>query len=205
MVWYYYSSEGEKAYKDIGLPYPKTVEDINYEMFLDNTKRSSPEVNKTRILNMIRIKSAFGSQNEGEATEEYIVFTVKETRYDSLGNEKSFTRTGIGRYPVPIGIYRVRRDEQGYEEKYTAGVSRIYSGYSIKFNKETLKKLHNDCIDSGNERTQYYAQVEGEQRTYPVPSFDDFRDRSFEELITEKPKTEETTKDTEKKKQVVIS
>lgn len=188
MVWFYYSPEGENEYKKIGLPYPKTVEDVNYDLFLDKTKRSGDEVNKTQITKMIRVKSSFGS-DDGESNEEYIIYDIRETRFDSLGNETSFTRTNIGRYPIPVALYRVKRDPQGYEERYTAGVSRIRTGYSIKCDKTSFNKLHKFCLDKTSEKTQYLAQMEGEQRKYPVRSAEDFITKSFDELI--KPMTVE--------------
>lgn len=181
MVWYYYSPEGEAEYKKIGLPYPKTVEDVNYDLFIEKTKRSGEEQNKTQIIKMNRIRSSFGSY-DGESNQEYITYDIKETRFDSLGNEISFTRTNIGRYPIPVPMYRIKRDQQGYEEKYTAGVSRIRTGYSIKHDKSNFNKLHKHCLDTSSEKTQYLAQLEGEQRKYPVRSADDFLNKSFDDF-----------------------
>lgn len=188
MVWFYHSPEGENEYKKIGLPYPKTVEDVNYDLFLDKTKRSGDEVNKTQITKMIRVKSSFGSP-DGETNEEYIIYDIRETRFDSLGNEVTFTRTNVGRYPIPVAMYRVKRDSQGYEERFTAGVSRIRTGYSIKCDKTNFTKLHKLCLDRSSEKTQYLAQIEGEQRKYPIRSAEDFIGKIFDDLT--KPMTVE--------------
>lgn len=175
MVYYFYSEEGQKEYDKIGLKYPKTNFDYNHDEFMRMTARSPREQNKIQILSITRIKPE-------DSNEEFLTYHIRETRYDSLGNERSFVRTNIGRYQIPVPRYGVKKDAQGYEEKKVVGVSNIRTGYSIEFNKKNLEKLHKNCKDSGRDKCRYSVHVEGERNKIRVESYEDFRDLSFKEL-----------------------
>jgi hypothetical protein len=133
MVSYYWSKEGEEAWKEIGLQYPKTVFDINYEQYLAKTKHSPEELNLAMIKNLRRV--LVGGEKE------FLVHDFYELRCDNLGNEKHHYKSNCGMYSIPIPQYRMVEDAEGYKEKKAVGTVGVRTGYSIPFTKENVEKL----------------------------------------------------------------
>jgi hypothetical protein len=122
---FFKSSEGEVEYKKLGLKYPRTMMDDWYEKFLRLTKNTKKEDHKIYIGNMMRHILANG--------EEYIIHDMRETKYDPLGNRKTFYRGGIGKYAIPLPRWEIKvNPEEGYaKEKYIAGIDMIETGYPL--------------------------------------------------------------------------
>lgn len=200
-AWFYRSPEQEAAFKAIGIPHPYRAFDENYDQFLLKTKRCPPELCQVIIRGMTRVQTQSG--------EEYLVYSITERRFDGLGNEHSFFRSNMGMFHVPIPEYRMRRDAQGYEEKYVHGVRGRRVQYSIPFNKKNVEKLRkhsfktekevveaaekrknaaeaNKMIPSydpdPNEVTRYSLHKAGQRGTMAIDSYEDWLTGSFEDL-----------------------
>jgi hypothetical protein len=81
---YYRSAEGKAAYKTINMPYPEEPWDAAYDKFLKLTKNTKEKDVKREIHNMKRLIL--------ESGESYIIHDMTETRFDPLGNVKTFQR-----------------------------------------------------------------------------------------------------------------
>jgi hypothetical protein len=204
LVSYYWSKEGEKAWKDIGLVYPKTVFDVNYELYLEKTRHSPEELNLAMIHNLRRVLTGDGK--------EFLVFDFYELRCDNLGNEKHHYKSNVGMYSIPIPQYRMVEDAEGYKEKKAVGTVGVRTGYSIPFTKENVEKLVKKgwfVFDDPQELskrnakrleaaakhkaavrdltasigyTHLMVQREGDQRKYSVLDFQSFLNGNFEDL-----------------------
>lgn len=201
MTFYYWSPEGEKAWKNVGLPYPETVDDLNYKQFHSMTKRSPPDLNQETIGSLYRVLV-------GE--EEYLVYNLTERRIDNLGNERHFFRSGLGKYSIPIPRYEMRQDNEGYTSKVVVGTAGIKTGYSLRFTEENIEHLvqkgwivkseeeatkinadrikaaikHKAAVADHHEFTRFMIMKEGHQRKYSVQSFDDFCTCTYHDLVT---------------------
>jgi hypothetical protein len=200
MTSYFWSEEGQKAWDEIKLPYPKTVWDAKYEQFHGKTKHSPDDLNLATIGNLRRVLV-------GE--KEYLVFDLTERRVDNLGNDKHYYRSNIGMYSIPIPQYRMVEDAEGYKERKVVGTAGIRTGYSIPFTKENVEKLvkkgwitpedpkeltkrngkrietaakHKAAIRDTNDFTRYSITSEGNRVHRTIPSHKDFIEGTFDEL-----------------------
>jgi phage pi2 protein 07 len=203
MVTYCKSKEGEAAYAKIGKQYPTTVFDQVYDNFLKKTAKSPVKENKTIIHRVIRLQTAFTAPADADIADpeakeegtlkEFLIYDQQDVRKDPLGNELREYRTNLGRYPIPIPQFRLRKDENGYEEKYVHSLSDVRTGYSLLFTKKNVQDLHRKgCLDrtsgvavtpmNSNGFTHYMVQKEGERNKTMVRSYDEFVNGDFEEL-----------------------
>jgi hypothetical protein len=205
LVYYYWSKEGEKAWKEIGLVYPKTVFDVNEELYHEKTRRSPAELNFAMIHNLRRVLV-------GE--KEFLVHDFYELRCDNLGNEKHHYKSNVGMYSIPIPQYRMVEDAEGYREKKAVGTVGVRTGYSIPFTKENVEKLvkkgwivfddpqelskrnakrleaaakHKAAVRDLTTSTIGYTALmvhrEGERIKHPVLDFHSFLNGKFEDLV----------------------
>jgi hypothetical protein len=172
---YYKSPEGEAEYKKIGLPYPKTLMDYHYMQFLKLTKNTKKEDHKIEIHNMKRFIT--------RDNKEYIIHDMRETKYDPIGNRKTFSRTGIGKYGKPIPKWTIKvLPEEGYEKiKVVEGIEGVDACYSIPFTQKNIDKLVKYC--DGN--TSYCIAKEDYQsgRRLSIRSLADWKNGTAEHLL----------------------
>jgi hypothetical protein len=145
------SEEGLKAYQQINYLYPFKMWDQLYENFLKMTEYST--INQEIMLDCKRVQSYYVDEKDnpniedekmlsGEKPREYIVFDLLEKRFDALGNQRTFFRSNIGMFPIPVPQYKMKTDPIAhYSERVTNGVSEIKTGYSILFTKENANKI----------------------------------------------------------------
>ena len=110
---------------------------INQEIMLDCKRVQSYYVDEKDNPNIEDEKML-----SGEKPREYIVFDLLEKRFDALGNQRTFFRSNIGMFPIPVPQYKMKTDPIAhYSERVTNGVSEIKTGYSILFTKENANKI----------------------------------------------------------------
>lgn len=172
---FFKSPEGEAEYKKIGVPYPKTLADYWYMQFEKLTKFTKKEDHKIEIRQMKRFITKEGK--------EYIIHDMTETKYDPIGNRKTFYRSGIGKYAKPVPRYEIEViPEEGYaKRKKMVSWNECDTCYSIPFNDKNIDKLIKYC--DGN--TMYIISKQDYQsgRRFSIRSMNDWRNGSVEELL----------------------
>jgi hypothetical protein len=207
---YYYSQKGEEMYKAIDRPYPLHSFDVAYNTFMRKTKNSKD--NETIITKMIRLKLP-SEENQDDELEgkEYILYDVRETRRDGLGNKKTYVRLNLGKYPIPEKILEMKFDEDFQPVQKVVGVGEVHTGYEIPFTKERAEEMHKLCKDkitaTNSIRTQYLVQKYNEYKI-SVDSFKDWLTGDFETLYAtgnargeEKPVVKPKTKKSKEREQ----
>lgn len=178
--------EGIDAYRAVGKEYDDTLEDIRYERILKQTQNSPHSAkNKKAVRVMVRELADDGN--------EYLKYDLHEVRYDAIGAPHEIYRPNIGLYPIPVAQPTIDYGPDGTAREVVNGpIVNIETGYSIPFTKEAADKIHELCNDISNrERTQYLIKRSGGKRN-PCRNYQDFRDRTFEELESGKPVIVET-------------
>lgn len=169
------SKKGEEMYELIGREYENTLDDNDYINFLKVTRNSGHSSrNKKQVMVMVRLKADDGNQ--------YLKYDLRETRYDAIGAEHSEYLANIGVYPIPIANPRLEMgDDNVAKEVRTGPIIRYDIGYEIPFTPEAADKIHEQANDiSYTQRTQYILKAGGKKIT--IKTYEDFRNRSFEEL-----------------------
>lgn len=171
--------EGVEAYQAIGKEYDNTLDDIRYENILKTT-RNSPHSNRNKKLVRVMVRL---TADDGQ---EYIKYDLYELRYDAIGAWHEIYQPNVGLYPIPVTQPKMEYGPDGIVQEVVNGpIVRIDTGYSIPFTKENVEDIHKMCNDvSRADRTQYILKAGGKKVT--VRRYEDFRDKSFEELETGK-------------------
>lgn len=127
--------EAVAAYKKLGLAYPEEVADAIHEKFLAQTSKSPEQCNFCTITSLIRVKTPL----EGK---ENLVYSLNWHRTDSLGNIRHSFISGLGKGPKLQPVTRIRKDENGYEQKYVARAEIVGTEYYIPYTgPESVEKL----------------------------------------------------------------
>lgn len=178
MVSYWKSQEGLKEYQKIGVPYPTTEWDKDYDRFIEKTGGTAEGVKeKTEIKRITRVQAS--------DEKEYIIYDENKVRYDGLDNADRRFRENIGTYPIPQGKKEVYYDENNIQKTRTTNINNVETGYSIPFTKQKLEELHKNAADKVAQRTgktQYFVEkLNGS--LISVESYEDLREADFEELF----------------------
>jgi hypothetical protein len=172
---YFKSEESLREYEKIGQPYPQETYDKWYDDFLKLTRATKEKDIKIEIHNMKRYILKSGEQ--------YIVHDETTTKFDPLGNRKSFYRGGIGKFPIPIPHYEIKvNPEEGYSKaKIITGIDSVDVGYSIPFDKPNIDRLLK--YTDGN--TQYSISKQDYQsgKRFTIASLHDWIEGDIIELL----------------------
>lgn len=171
------SKKGEEMYALIGREYENTIDDNDYIAFLKKTANSPHSTrNKKQVMVMVRLKADDGK--------EYLKYDLRETRYDAIGAEWSEYLPNMGVYPIPFANPTFQLGENLVTTEVRTGpIIRYDIGYEIPFTPENVDKIHEMANDiSYTQHTQYILKAGGKKVT--VKKYQDFRDRTFEELET---------------------
>jgi hypothetical protein len=150
--------EAVKEYAKYNKPYPMQMWDVNHEQFFQKTAKSDEHQNFCTISILHRVRSSYinpehdklfkdnqKEQREGTKMREYVVYSLIWHRCDPLGNIKHSFQPNLGVMPKLQPTYKIRRDSQGYEEKYVASLSIAGNAYYIPYTgPESVKKLLKD-------------------------------------------------------------
>jgi hypothetical protein len=114
----------------------------------------------------------------------YLKYDLEEVCYDTIGAPQEVYHSNVGTYPIPITQPTLDYGADGTAREVVNGpIVRIDTGYSIPFTKENADKIHEVANDTSfTNRTQYLIKSNG--RKYTVEKYEDFRDRTIEELQT---------------------
>jgi hypothetical protein len=95
---YIRSKEGVEAYANIGLTYPPTLQDEDYESWVKYTNASElPKYSKHKSVEVTRITRIKTGENQ-----EYLTYNAMEYRLDKALNVTHRSRAGHGTYPNPV-------------------------------------------------------------------------------------------------------
>lgn len=180
--------EGIDAYHAVGREYDNTLDDTRYEDILKKTANSPHSGRNKRVVrNMVRERADDGN--------EYIKYDLYELLYDAIGAWYEVYHPNVGTYPIPVTQPTLELGADMTTRSVVSGpIVRIDIGYSIPFTKENADKIHEMANDvSFRERTQYILKKGGARRI-DILRYEEFRDKSFEELETGKPLPEKSTK-----------
>lgn len=185
---FFRSTKGEEMYAKIGRPYENTLKDDQYAAFLKKTTNSPHSArNKKIVTHMIRERAEDGN--------EYLRYEISDTRYDGIGAEWTQYCPNQGIYPIPIAQPKIQFGENmTTQEVITGDIIRYDIGYEIPFTKEAVDKIHEMANDRLRNRTEYVVSEYKGGRRVTVPSYEDFRDKPFDELMSGKPVVIETKK-----------
>jgi hypothetical protein len=179
---FFRSTKGEEMYAKIGRQYENTLKDDQYAAFLKKTANSPHSArNKKVVTAMIRERAEDGN--------EYLRYELSDTRYDAIGAEWTQYCPNQGVYPIPIAQPKIQFGENmSTQEVVTGDIIRYEMGYEFPFTKENVDSIHKLANDrSRNNRTEYIVSEYKGGRRFTILSYEDFRDKSFEELQTGKP------------------
>lgn len=182
---YWKSKLGEEQYTAISMKYPKHPFDIAYDAFKRQTASSPADKNQFIVTKMIRYQESEGLNEDGSTPQEYIIYDLKEIRYDGLGNKRVAVRTNLGKYPIPEKVTKIVYDEDNQPVPKVTGIGDINTGYEFPFTKEKADELHKWCTDrpssSNTKRTEYIVQKLNQQKI-SVRSYKDWLTGDFDTL-----------------------
>lgn len=175
-------------YQQIGRPYENTMKDDQYAAFLKKTTNSPHSArNKKVVTNMIRERADDGN--------EYLRYEISDTRYDAIGAEWTQYCPNQGVYPIPITQPKIQFGENMSTTEVLSGdIIRYDIGYEISFTKEHVDKIHEMANDRSRNKTEYVVSEYKGGRRITILSYEDFRDKPFDELMAGKPVVIETKK-----------
>lgn len=154
-----------KEYEDADYDYIHSAHDLAEIKFKQMTEHLPI---KTYITKITRVKFPNGK--------EYFYYEERREGKDHVGNEQHFTDT-IGRYRKPI----FHKEYDPSTRKIVGNsISRHEMVYEIPFSKKKLESVAAKGVE--NEMT-LYVEAGGHKR-YRIFSYEDFRDRTYEELLT---------------------
>lgn len=178
---FFRSKKGEEEYAKINKPYENTMKDNQYAEFLRKTANSPHSGrNKQVVTAMIR--------ELGEDGNEYLRYELLDTRYDAIGAEFSQYCPHQGIYPIPIAQPKIEFGENmTTREVVTGDIIRYEIGYEIPFSSENVDKIHEMANDrSRSNRTSYIVSEYKGGKRVTVPTYEDFRNKSFDVLFNGK-------------------
>lgn len=136
---FFKSKEAVETFQKVGLTYENAMWYNDYEAFLRTTKKTSDKDSKAEIQNLLRLVLPNGEQ--------YITYDMAETKYDNLGNRKTFYRHSLGLFHVPVPDYKIRMNQDYEKETYTAGYSMMETGYALHFTAKKADELRKYCTE----------------------------------------------------------
>lgn len=173
---YIRSKEGIDAYANVGLTYPPTLQDEDYDSWVKDTNASElPKYSKHKPIEVTRITRIKIGENE-----EYITYNTIEYRLDKALNVTHRTRTGYGTYPNPVAKYAITPGDYGVQNRTVSEVINNERCYSIPFTPEALDKIRDLGLQFEGKVGYSVTSPNGMRLT--VSTYEDLRDGSFEEL-----------------------
>lgn len=176
---FFRSTKGEEMYAKINKPYENTMKDDQYAAFLKKTANSPHSARNRKVVTaMIREKADDGN--------EYLRYELSDTRYDAIGAEWTQYCPNQGIYPIPITQPKIVFGENMTTQEIVSGdIIRYEIGYEIPFTAEAVNNIHEMANDrTRSNRTQYIVSEYKQGKRFIIPSYEDFRDRTFDELLT---------------------
>src|SRR5262245_31132736 len=172
------SAEGVKEYQKIEKEYPNTLTDDNYERFLKRNANSPHSARNRKEIRVLVRELA----NDGE---QYLIWDMYEVMYSPLGAEDEFYLHDLGMYPRPVTKQKiVFGPNMETHEVITGDIVRNDIGYTTPYTRENVEALHKFSTDKRQQgKTNYIVRRIG-GRSITVPTYEDFRDRDFEDLET---------------------
>ena len=190
---FFRSTKGEMEYAKINKPYENTMKDDQYAAFLKKTA-SSPHSNRNKkvVTAMIRERADDGNI--------YLRYELMDTRYDAIGAEWSQYCPNQGIYPIPIAQPKIVFGENMTSQEIVTGdIIRYEIGYEIPFTAEAADQIHEMANDKSRaNRTQYLVSEYKGGKRFTIVSYEAFRDKPFEELISGTSQEPDKTKSTKK-------
>lgn len=175
---FFRSKKGEEMYALINKPYENTMKDDQYAEFIRRTANSPHSArNKKVVTSMIR--------EIGEDGNEYLRYELLDTRYDAIGAEYTEYCPNQGVYPIPIAQPKIEFGENMTTREVVSGnIIRYEIGYDTPFSLENADKIHEMANDkSRSNRTSYIVSEYKGGKRVTVPSYEDFRNKSFDVLF----------------------
>ncbi len=178
---YYRSTFSEKAYQDVGYPNPTTAWGAQY----DEKCRQYPKVVDKVSTKVTRVQVE--PEEEGQKPREYIVWDELEIRMNDLGNKNTVVRTNPGIYPILEPHYRWQWGENGNKEKVHDRHPKEFLAFYQEWNESTKKEINKYILKSQDFKrklnpTQLSVQKQGDPFVITVENYNDFMEKSFEEL-----------------------
>jgi hypothetical protein len=172
--------EGIDAYRKVGKEYDNTLDDTRYDHILKVTV-NSPHSGRNKQVVRVMVRELADDGNE------YIKYDMHELLYDAIGAWHEVYKPNLGTYPIPFTQPQIEfGSDMTTKDVVNGPVIRIDTGYLIPFTKEAADKIHQQANDvSQRERTQYLIKRGGARRI-TVPSYQVWRDKTFQELETGK-------------------
>jgi hypothetical protein len=181
VVGYIKSKEGVDAYTSIGLTYPPTLQDEDYEAWVKDTNASElPKYSKHKPVEVTRITRIKTGGGGGGEDEEYITYNTIEYRLDKALNVTHRPRSGHGTYPNPVARYTVTPGDFGVQNRTVSEVISTERCYSIPFTPENIDKIKD--LGMQFECKVGYSVMSPNGMKLTVASYEDLRNGSFEEL-----------------------
>lgn len=149
-------------YEEAKQQYNPTAHDLEEQLF-NRLCKGRPV--KSLINSIYRIRLPNGS--------EFLYYSEVLIGSDHVGNEKRFTHI-VGRYEEPVFYYRYNPDTSAAE---AVEITRHQTVYEIPWSKEKFDELTKRLSDAP------YFYVVGSSRKYAVPTMEQFRDLSFDQLV----------------------
>ena len=147
------------------LPNLKTANAENLEIFHSKTKASGKPIRR-EIVKVVRVK---------EKAKEYFYYGQSLTSEDALGNEIHVYMQPIGSYELPEFSFIV---DPHTDARIPNGIKNKKMVYELKWPGDFTKELEQDIADKVD------LLVMTPSRIYGGFTWDDFKNRTFEELVT---------------------
>jgi hypothetical protein len=147
------------------LPDLSTANDENIRIFHEKTKASGKPIQR-EIVKVVRLK---------EKGKEFFYYGQELRSEDSLGNEIEVYMQPIGKYEKPIFQFIV---DPNTDAKIPNGIKSHETIHELEWPKDWNSELENDL----SSRVDLLVIEQG--RKYGGYSLDEFKDRTFEELVT---------------------
>jgi hypothetical protein len=148
-------------YEEAKQQYNPSAHDLEEKLFYQLCKGRPI---KSEINSMYRIRLPSG--------EEFLYYSEVLIGTDHVGNEKRFTQI-VGRYEEPVFFYRYNPETNTQE---AVEILRHKTVYEISWSKEKFDELTKKLAESPN----FYVVA---ARKYAVPTMEQFRDLTFDQLV----------------------
>lgn len=155
-----------EAYQKAGYEYKKNSYDQVEERFLAWIG-NNPVTRKINHITRVKV-------NKKEGATEYYYYGQVLSAQDSWKNNRELSNDTVGKYEFPTFRYEYNPQTQ---QTNAVEIERTTTNYELEYSEEAIEKLLPDFSES----IKFYVRF-GSKR-YPVTSFDDFIDGSYEELI----------------------
>lgn len=164
--------EVTRTYQENKFKYDKTVQDLNYERWYNETKKIG-KISTGKI--SILIKQMFRLRRMGQ---DYIFYDAMLYGTDRTGNRLGFD-VRLGLYQKPI--FRKRIDQRS-DEIISHEIEAKETVYEYEYTPDLFDTLLEQSIEE-SETSHLSLVVVSPTRNYTIPDIQEFRDGTYQELI----------------------